>query len=77
VFTKEGQPIKGEFQRNGFFKKTLLDGEIVLDTMEDGSQQLKFLVFDALAVGGKVLLTRDLSKRLGVRPSCSFGTDKV
>jgi mRNA guanylyltransferase len=45
----------------------MLDGEIVLDVLEDGTDQLKFLVFDALIVDGKNLMQRNLSNRLGVR----------
>src|SRR5271169_2014492 len=44
----------------------MLDGEIVLDVLEDGTDQLKFLVFDALIVDGKNLMQRNLSNRLGV-----------
>jgi len=65
-FTQDGQIVKGEARDDKFFKDTVLDGEIVLDTMDDGSQQLKFLVFDALMVDSKNLLKRDLSTRLGV-----------
>jgi mRNA guanylyltransferase len=49
-----------------FHTHTLLDGEIVLDTFPDSTQQLKFLVFDALAVDNKNLLARSLDRRLGV-----------
>ena len=58
--------IRGKYHRD-----TILDGEIVLDIDHDkGKQQLKFLVFDALVVDGKLLLQRNLSTRLGViKPS--------
>jgi mRNA guanylyltransferase len=48
-----------------FHTHTLLDGEIVLDTFPDGTEQPKFLVFDALAVDNKNLLERPLDRRLG------------
>jgi len=37
-----------------------------MDKMKDGSQQLKFLVFDVLIVDRKNLMRRSLSTRLGV-----------
>ncbi|KAI8149722.1 mRNA capping enzyme [Fennellomyces sp. T-0311] len=44
---------------------TIIDGEIVLDTEPDGSTQLRFLLFDCLVIQKKLLITRDLMKRLG------------
>jgi len=43
--------------------------------MDDSTQQLKFLVFDALMVDSKNLLNRDLSRRLGVS-TCSRTSKK-
>lgn len=37
-----------------------------MDKMKDGSQQLKFLVFDVLIVDRKNLMRRSLGTRLGV-----------
>lgn len=54
------------FRKDRFHRDTILDGEIVLDILEDGADQLKFLVFDALVVDGKILMQRNLSNRLGV-----------
>jgi mRNA guanylyltransferase len=54
------------FRKDRFHKDTILDGEIVLDILEDGTDELKFLVFDALAVDGKILMQKNLSSRLGV-----------
>ncbi|CAO3626401.1 unnamed protein product [Cunninghamella echinulata] len=44
---------------------TIIDGELVLDKEDDGSTQLKFLLFDCLMVQGRSLISRDLIKRLG------------
>ena len=70
-FTQDGNIIQDDAREDKFFKDTMLDGEIVLDTLEDGSQQLRFLVFDVLVVDSKKLLNRDLSRRLGVLTSPS------
>lgn len=48
-----------------FHTETLLDGELVLDTMPDGSEVRRYLVFDCLALDGKPLMGRPLDKRLG------------
>ena len=61
----------GTFRRDKFHRDTMLDGEIVLDVLEDATNQLKFLVFDALVVDGKNLMQRNLSSRLGVFPPSS------
>ena len=57
------------YRHGKFHRDTVLDGEIVVDVYEDGREQLKYLVFDALIVDGKSLLQRNLSSRLGVN-SC-------
>ncbi|KAI8385005.1 mRNA-capping enzyme subunit alpha [Radiomyces spectabilis] len=44
---------------------TIIDGEFVLDKEPDGSMKLRFLLFDCLVVFGRMLITRDLNKRLG------------
>ncbi|GAB1192384.1 hypothetical protein APSETT444_001575 [Aspergillus pseudonomiae] len=43
---------------------TIIDGELVIDTYEDGSQQLKYLVFDILVLGGQRVLHDPFDKRL-------------
>ncbi|KAE8140809.1 mRNA capping enzyme, catalytic domain-containing protein [Aspergillus pseudotamarii] len=43
---------------------TIIDGELVLDTYEDGSQQLKYLVFDILTLGGHRVMHDPFDKRL-------------
>ncbi|KAL4885340.1 mRNA capping enzyme, catalytic domain-containing protein [Aspergillus karnatakaensis] len=47
-----------------FHVDTLVDGELVNDTYEDGTEQLKFLVFDCLVLDGQSLMHRTLDKRL-------------
>jgi mRNA guanylyltransferase len=59
----------GGFLEHKFHMQTLLDGEIVMDIMKDGTERLKFLVFDALVVDNKNLMRRSLSTRLGVMMS--------
>ncbi|KAI1326405.1 mRNA capping enzyme [Xylariaceae sp. FL0255] len=44
---------------------TVLDGELVIDTLEDGSKEPRYLVFDCLVLNGQVLMNRELGKRLG------------
>ncbi|KAJ3017569.1 Dcp1p-Dcp2p decapping enzyme complex alpha subunit [Thoreauomyces humboldtii] len=58
-----GLPIDGRSRHWHF--DTLVDGELVLDTFEDGRQQLWFLLFDCMAVDGKALVDRPYHKRLG------------
>ncbi|KAI0145355.1 mRNA capping enzyme [Xylariaceae sp. FL1272] len=48
-----------------FHTNTILDGELVIDTLPDGTSEPRFLVFDCLALDGQVLMSRDLNKRLG------------
>ncbi|OLL25789.1 mRNA-capping enzyme subunit alpha [Neolecta irregularis DAH-3] len=48
-----------------FHDRTILDGELVIDTEADGSQVMRYLVFDCLVINGKNLIKRDYSKRLG------------
>ena len=62
----KGQVIPGSYRKDKFHRDTILDGEIVNDILADGTEQLKFLVFDALIVDNKNLMHRNLSTRLGV-----------
>lgn len=57
-------PMPDDDTFQSFHVDTLVDGELVLDTYEDGSQQLKFLVFDCLVLDGSSLMHRTLDKRL-------------
>ncbi|KAF9882683.1 Dcp1p-Dcp2p decapping enzyme complex alpha subunit [Aspergillus nanangensis] len=58
-------PLPGDDTFQSFHVDTLIDGELVNDTYEDGTQQLKFLVFDCLVIDGQSLMHRTLDKRLG------------
>lgn len=66
VLDPKGQIIPGSYRKDKFHRDTILDGEIVNDILEDGTEQLKFLVFDSLIVDNKNLMQRNLSTRLGV-----------
>ncbi|KAH8553433.1 mRNA capping enzyme, catalytic domain-containing protein [Umbelopsis sp. PMI_123] len=44
---------------------TIIDGELVLDREPDGRVRQRLLLFDCLVIAGKILVERDLSKRLG------------
>lgn len=48
-----------------FHKATLLDGELVVDDLGGGRREPRYLVFDCLVMDGQVLMSRELSKRLG------------
>lgn len=56
-------PVSSE-QELEFHTGTLVDGELVNDTMPNGSMQLKYLVFDCLVLDGSSLMHRTLDKRL-------------
>lgn len=48
-----------------FHTETLLDGELVIDTLPSGEKRTTYLVFDCLAQQGESLLQKSLDKRLG------------
>jgi mRNA guanylyltransferase len=48
-----------------FHVGTVLDGELVMDTLADGRREPRYLVFDCLALDSTVLMSRELGKRLG------------
>lgn len=52
----KGEVVPGSFRKDKFHRDTILDGEIVNDVLADGTEQLKFLVFDALIVDNKNLI---------------------
>lgn len=56
-------PISSD-QELEFHMRTLVDGELVNDTMPNGTTQLKYLVFDCLVLDGSSLMHRTLDKRL-------------
>ncbi|KAI8086639.1 mRNA capping enzyme, catalytic domain-containing protein [Halteromyces radiatus] len=65
VVTNMYFPIPQDTEFRKCHDDTIIDGEFVLDKQDDGSLELKFLLFDCLMVGARVLINRDLQKRLG------------
>ncbi|KAH8434792.1 mRNA guanylyltransferase [Aspergillus melleus] len=57
-------PLPDDDSFQSFHVDTLVDGELVNDTYDDGTQQLKYLVFDCLVLDGQSLMHRTLDKRL-------------
>jgi mRNA guanylyltransferase len=57
-------PVPNDPTFQNFHIGTIIDGELVLDTLDDGSKQLKYLVFDCLMLDGNSLMSRTLDKRL-------------
>ncbi|KAL2362696.1 hypothetical protein RJZ56_004388 [Blastomyces dermatitidis] len=57
-------PLPDDDTFQSFHVDTIIDGELVIDTYEDGSSQLKFYVFDCLVLDGTSLMHRTLDKRL-------------
>ncbi|KAI9849722.1 MAG: Dcp1p-Dcp2p decapping enzyme complex alpha subunit [Thelocarpon superellum] len=55
-------PEDPSFQK--FHLGTIIDGELVNDTLANGQIQLKYLVFDCLTLDGQSLMHRTLDKRL-------------
>ncbi|KAI3343359.1 mRNA capping enzyme [Ustulina deusta] len=51
--------------RMKFHTATVLDGELVMDTLSDGRKEPRYLVFDCLVLDGQVKMNRELGKRLG------------
>lgn len=47
-----------------FHTDTVLDGELVMDEMANGTREPKYLVFDCLVMDQKVLMNRTLDKRI-------------
>lgn len=47
-----------------FHRNTILDGELVWDSLPGGSREPRFLVFDCLVIDKQVLMDRTLDKRL-------------
>ncbi|KAI9678925.1 MAG: Dcp1p-Dcp2p decapping enzyme complex alpha subunit [Trizodia sp. TS-e1964] len=47
-----------------FHTSTLVDGELVYDTLPSGARKLKYLVFDCLLLDGQLLTPRTLDKRI-------------
>jgi mRNA guanylyltransferase len=48
-----------------FHTGTLLDGELVLDKLKDGTRKLRYLVFDLIALDGELITMKTFDKRIG------------
>lgn len=57
-------PVPNDPSNQNFHRATLIDGELVLDTLPNGSKELKYLVFDCMMLDGNSLMHRTLDKRL-------------
>lgn len=60
-------PMQNDATFQAFHTDTIIDGELVLDTVPPGKKVLKYLVFDCLIIDGKSVMERTLDKRLAVR----------
>ncbi|KAJ2609595.1 Dcp1p-Dcp2p decapping enzyme complex alpha subunit [Coemansia sp. RSA 1365] len=58
-------PVPNNERFDQFHHKTLIDGELVIDTEPDGRQIRKLLGFDVLCVAGTSCMERSLESRLG------------
>lgn len=59
-------PLPGDATFQKFHTETIIDGELVLDTVAPGKKVLKYLVFDCLVIDKKLVMERTLDKRLAV-----------
>lgn len=57
-------PVPADPSFQNFHIGTIIDGELVNDTLANGTVQLKYLVFDCLMLDGNSLMHRTLDKRL-------------
>jgi mRNA guanylyltransferase len=48
-----------------FHDDTLLDGELVIDTLSNGDKKLRYMVFDLIALDGENLSAKPFDKRIG------------
>ncbi|KAJ6446380.1 mRNA capping enzyme alpha subunit [Purpureocillium lavendulum] len=55
-------PLEGD--ASAFHSATLIDGELVWDSLPSGKKEPRFLVFDCLVMDGNKLMDRTLDKRL-------------
>jgi len=63
-FPLAAEPPAKQIDFASYHARTLLDGELLIDTYPDGREVLKYLVFDCLVMDGQDLLSRTLDKRL-------------
>lgn len=67
-------PMAGDPTFSTFHTETIIDGELVLDTVAPGKRVLKYLVFDCLVMDKKSVMERTLDRRLAVRSvTCAGG----
>ncbi|KAA8908348.1 mRNA capping enzyme, catalytic domain-containing protein [Sphaerosporella brunnea] len=57
-------PVPGDKTYQKFHTDTIIDGELVLDTIAPGKRLLRYLVFDCLVIDRKPMRERTLDKRL-------------
>jgi mRNA guanylyltransferase len=60
-------PVPGDNSFQKFHTETVIDGELVLDTIAPGKRLLRYLVFDCLVIDRKPVMERPLDRRLAVR----------
>jgi len=58
-------PVPNDNTFTHFHTDTIIDGELVLDELDDGTNKLRFLIFDLVVYDGDYLAGREYSKRLG------------
>jgi mRNA guanylyltransferase len=57
-------PLPDDATFQSYHIETIVDGELVKDSYDDGTTQLKYLVFDCMVLDGQSLMHRTLDKRL-------------
>ncbi|KAJ1499621.1 Dcp1p-Dcp2p decapping enzyme complex alpha subunit, partial [Coelomomyces lativittatus] len=58
-------PSKSRKSYETFQTNTILDGELIIDTLPGGLRKLRFLVFDCLSCLNTLLIKKPFHKRLG------------
>ncbi|KAF2765126.1 mRNA capping enzyme, alpha subunit [Teratosphaeria nubilosa] len=61
----KGSPSGPGFELGNFHKRTLLDGELVVDIDKQGRRKLVYYVFDMLALDGTSIMDMPLDRRYG------------
>jgi mRNA guanylyltransferase len=69
-------PMPGDKTYQKFHTDTLIDGELVLDTIAPGKRLLRYLVFDCLVIDRKPMKERTLDKRLAVSSALATSVAK-
>lgn len=65
-----------ENNQEQFHVRTITDGELVWDTLPDGTKEPRFLIFDCLVMDGRILMDRTLDKRLAYVKQRLYGPYK-